>query len=290
MAFFEKMAMRYLFKYLEPHLELFSDLREDLKKSGLGKTLEEYLSSSLLTCLILFIVEVPVFTLIFSLLNLGVLFSIFMALTTSLLICTFFFILFVNYPKFIIRDRAKSIERTLPFAGIYLSTIASSRLPPHKIFEIFSQFEEYGEVNKEVKRIVRDMKMFGLSIYDSLEKAIDRTPSKELRDLFWSILSTLKAGGDLAAYLREQSKAFLENYRRKLREFARSLSIYLEIYLTALVLGTIFFIILTSLMSGFTGIVAQNLVFIQFFLIFFFVPLISVAFIILIKAASPGGE
>jgi len=290
MAFFEKMAMRYLFKYLEPHLELFSDLREDLKKSGLGKTLEEYLSSSLLTCLILFIVEVPVFTLIFSLLNLGALFSIFMALTTSLLICTFFFILFVNYPKFIIRDRAKSIERTLPFAGIYLSTIASSRLPPHKIFEIFSQFEEYGEVNKEVKRIVRDMKMFGLSIYDSLEKAIDRTPSKELRDLFWSILSTLKAGGDLAAYLREQSKAFLENYRRKLREFARSLSIYLEIYLTALVLGTIFFIILTSLMSGFTGIVAQNLVFIQFFLIFFFVPLISVAFIILIKAASPGGE
>jgi archaellum biogenesis protein FlaJ (TadC family) len=132
--------------------------------------------------------------------------------------------------------------------------------------------------------------MFGLNVYDSLEKAIDRTPSKDLRDLFWTILSTLKAGGDLHAYLNEKSKSFLADYRRRLDEFSHSLSIYLEIYLTALVLGTIFFIILTSVMSGFTGMVAENIIFVQFFLIFLFVPLISVAFIILIKSASPGGE
>jgi len=287
---FERFAMRYLIKYIEPHLILFEDLRKDLKMSGLSKTLEEYLSMAILTCVILFVIELPLFSIIFSMLNLGFLFSFFMAITTSILICTFFFVLFVNYPKFIIRDKARDVERTLPFAGIYLSTIASSRLPPHKIFEIFSKFKEYGEVTKEARRIVADMEMFGLNIYDSLERAVDRTPSRELRDLFWSILSTLKSGGDLTIYLGEESKTFLNNYRRKLNEFARSLSIYLEIYLTALVLGTIFFIILTSVMSGFTGIVAQNMVFIQFFLIFFFIPLISTAFIILIKSSSPGGE
>jgi len=287
---FEKMAMRYLDKYIEPHLEFFTELKKDLKQSGMGKTLEEYLSTSILICIFLFIFELPLFSLIFSLMNLGFLFSFFMAITTSILICAFFFVLFINYPKFIIRDKARSIERTLPFAGIYLSTIASSQLPPHKIFEIFSKFKEYGEVTKEARRIVADMKMFGLNIYDSLEKSVDRTPSKELRDLLWSTLSTLKAGGDLSVYLNEQSKSFLDEYKRKLVEFAHSLSIYLEIYLTALVLGTIFFIILTSVMSGFTGIVAENVIFIQFFLIFMFIPLISVAFIILVKAASPGGE
>jgi len=269
---------------------LFEDLKKDLKMSGMKKTLEEYLSMAIMTCIVLFIIELPLFSVIFSMLNLGFLFSFFMAITTSILICTFFFVLFVNYPKFIVRDKARSVERTLPFAGIYLSTIASSRLPPHKIFEIFSKFKEYGEVTKEARRIVADMEMFGLNIYDSLERAVDRTPSRELRDLFWSILSTLRAGGDLQTYLTEESKTFLNNYRRKLNEFAQSLAIYLEIYLTALVLGTIFFIILTSVMSGFTGIVAQDMIFIQFFLIFFFVPLISVAFIILIKASSPGGE
>ena len=287
---FERFAMRHLIKYIEPHLILFEDLRKDLKMSGMKKTLEEYLSMAVMTCVILFIIELPLFSIIFSMLNLGFLFSFFMAITTSILICTFFFVLFVNYPKFIIRDKARDVEKTLPFAGIYLSTIASSRLPPHKIFEIFSKFKEYGEVTNEARRIVADMQMFGLNIYDSLERAIDRTPSRELRDLFWAILSTLKAGGELQTYLAEESKTFLNNYRRKLNEFAHSLAIYLEIYLTALVLGTIFFIILTSVMSGFTGIVAQDMVFIQFFLIFFFIPLISTAFIILIKASSPGGE
>ena len=290
MSFFEKIAMRYLDKYIEPNLEVFSDLKKDLKKSGMRKTLEEYLATSLLMCIILFVIELPIFSLIFSLLNFGFLFSFFMAITTSVLVCSFFFLMFVNYPKFLIRDKARSIDRTLPFAGIYLSTIASSRLPPHKIFEIFSKFKEYGEVSYEAKRIVADMKVFGLNIYDSLEKAIDRTPSKELKDLFLTILSTLKAGGDLHVYLSEKSKSFLSDYRRRLDEFSQSLSIYLEIFLTALVLGTIFFIILTSVMSGFTGMVAENIIFVQFFLIFLFVPLISVAFIILIKSSSPGGE
>jgi len=290
MSSYERIAMRYLDKYIEPHLEIFSDLKKDLKKSGMKKTLEEYISTAMLTCIILFMVELPIFSLIFSLLNLGALFSFFMSITTSVLICAFFFLMFINYPKFLIRDKAREIDRTLPFAGIYLSTIASSRLPPHKIFEIFSKFKEYGEISYEVRRIVADMKMFGLNIYDSLEKAVERTPSKELRDLFWTILSTLKAGGDLSSYLHEKSISFLTDYRRRLDEFSRTLSIYLEIYLTALILGTIFFIILTSVMSGFTGMAAGNIVFVQFFLIFFFVPLISVAFIILIKSATPGGE
>ncbi|MCD6226201.1 MAG: type II secretion system F family protein [Candidatus Aenigmarchaeota archaeon] len=286
---YNKIAMRYLGKYIEPYLGYFSDLKNDLKKSGMRTTLLEYLSSSILTCIILFVLELPLFAFIFSIIGLGALFSLFMAVVVAIGICVVFFLAFINYPKFIIHDKAKSIENTLPFAGIYLSTIASSQLPPHKIFEIFSKFKEHGEISKEAERIVTDMKAFGLNIYESLEKAVNRTPSKELKELFWSMLSTLKSGGNLDAYLTEKSKTFLDNYRRKLTEFSHSLSIYLEIYLTALVLGAIFFTILTSLMSGFGG-VGINVVFIQFFLIFLFIPLISAAFIILIKMSSPGAE
>ncbi len=290
MSFYERMALRYLDSYLEPHLSLFTDLKKDLKRSGMKKALIEYLATAILTCVMLFVIELPILAFIFSLLGLSFLFSLFMATTSSILISSLFFILFINYPKFVIKDKERSIEKSLPFAGIYLSTIASSHLPPHQIFEIFSRFEEYGELTKEAKRIVADMQMFGLNVYDSLAKAVDRTPSKQLRDLFWTIISTLKAGGDLSTYLFEKSKSFLDDYRRKLNEFAHSLSIYLEVYLTALVLGSIFFIILTSVMSGFGGGAASNIIYVQFFLIFFFIPLISAAFIILIKAASPGGE
>ena len=289
MTFYNRIAMRYLGKYIEPHLKYFDGLKIDLKKSRMKTTLIEYLSTSLLTCIILFAIELPMFSLIFSIIGLGALFSLFMATIVALGVCAVFFLAFVNYPKFIIRDKSKSIGNTLPFAGIYLTTIASSKLPPHKIFEIFSKFKEHGEISKEAQRIVNDMKAFGLTIHESLQKAVERTPSPEFKELLWSIFSTLKSGGDLDKFLEEKSKTFLDEYRRRLTEFSHSLTIYLEIYLTALVLGAIFFTILTSIMSGFGG-VSTSTVSIQFFLIFIFIPMISAAFIVLIKASSPGAE
>lgn len=178
----------------------------------------------------------------------------------------------------------------MPFASIYLSTVASSGLPTHKVFEIFSEFKEHEEISEEVKRIVTDMKAFGLNIYEALNRAIDRTPSIELRELFWSIISILKSGGDLSVFLRERSTTYLNNYRRKLNEFAKSLAIYLEIYLTLLILGAVFFTILTSIMTGLGGTPVSGIVLIQFFIIVVFIPAVTAGFIILIKSASPGGE
>jgi len=290
MSFYNRISYRLLSKYIEPHLKLFGDLKNDLKKSGIKFSIEEYLSLSFFICAILFMIELPIFSFILSLVGLGFLFSIFMSITISVSVSIIFFLIFLSYPKFIIKDKEKQIGKELPFAGIYLSTIASSGLPPHKIFEIFSRFNEYKEVSKETRRIVADMKAFGLDIYSSLERSISRTSSRDLKDLFWAMLSTMKSGGDLSVYLLEKSKTFLNNYRRRLKEFAQNLTIYLEIYLTALILGAIFFTILTSVMSGLGGGGTENIIFIQFFLIFIFIPLISASFIVLIKSMSPGGE
>lgn len=69
------------------------------------------------------------------------------------------------------------------------------------------------------------------------------------------------------------------------------MTIYIEIYLTTIVIGAIFFTILTSIMSGMSqsGSTSGTIV-IQFFLIFFFMPLISALFILLIKTATPTEE
>ncbi|MEM5799424.1 MAG: type II secretion system F family protein [Candidatus Aenigmatarchaeota archaeon] len=286
---YSKIAIRMFGSIANTFSPYFSDLKDDLKKSDMKITLLEYLSITFLTCTVVFVLELPLLSYIFSLLRLGPLFSLFFSLTISIVICLFLFFFFLNYPKFVIKDKVKSIEKNLPFAAIYLSTISSSGVPPNKIFELFSKLEEHGEISKETKRIVLDMKAFGLNIYEALSKSIERVPSIELRDLFWSITSILKSGGDLSIFLRERSTSYLNNYRRKLSEFARNLAIYLEIYLTILVLGAIFFTILTSIMMGLGGNIS-NVVFIQFFVVFIFIPLTSAAFIILIKASSPGGE
>lgn len=286
---YSKLALRIFGSLAHALSPFFSDLRDDLKRADMSITLLEYLSTTFLTCTIVFVLELPLLALIFSLLRLGPLFSLFLATTVAFIFCILLFLFFLNYPKFIIRDKVKSVERSLPFATIFLATICSSGMPPDKVFEIFSRFEEHGEISKEAKRIVLDMKAFGLNIYEALSRSIERVPSIELRDLLWSISSILRSGGDLATFLRERSIFYLNNYRRKLAEFARNLAIYLEIYLTILILGSIFFTILTSIMMGLGGNIS-GVVFIQFFVVFIFIPLTSLGFIILIKASSPGEE
>jgi flagellar protein FlaJ len=286
---YSKFAMKIFGGLVHRLSPYFSDLKDDIKRAGMGTTLLEYLSTTLFTCTIVFVLELPMLAFIFSLLRLGPLFSLFLATTSSFVFCIALFLFFLNYPKFIIRDRVKSVERSLPFATIYLATISSSGIPPNKIFELFSKFDEHGEISKEAKRIVIDMKAFGLNIYEALARSIERVPSIELRDLFWSISSILSSGGDLATFLRERSISYLNNYRRKLNEFSKNLAIYLEIYLTILILGSIFFTILTSIMMGLGGNLS-GVTFIQFFIVFVFIPLTSLGFIVLIKASSPGEE
>ena len=289
MGFYMQLSMKFFGKLVEPYVDYFSDLKNELKQAKLGMSVEEYLSIALMTSFLVFVIELPLIALILALLRLGFLFSFITAITVSIAFPIIFFLAFINYPKFVIRDRIKNIEISFPFATTYLSTIASSNLPPHRIFKIFSKFEEYGEVTKEAKNIVADVELFGMDVNTAIEKAADRTPSKNLKEVLWGMLSTIKSGGDLGEYLRNKTKALLDEYRRKLYEFSHSLTVYMEVYLTALVIGAIFFIILTSVMSGMAG-GSVNLVFLQFIIVFFIIPLISIAFIVVVKTISPGGE
>jgi flagellar protein FlaJ len=195
----------------------------------------------------------------------------------------------LNYPKATIKSKAKKIDNELPFATLYLSTIIGSRLPLHRAFEIFARFGGYTEIVKEVKLINSDIRSFGLDIHTALERAVERSPSKNFSELLWGILSTSRSGGNIVIYLKEKSKDFMEEYRRKLHQFTRSLALFVEIYLTAIILGSVFFTILTAIISGIGG-ATGNIFILQFFLIFIFIPLVSVLFIFLVKTAMPGGE
>ena len=161
----------------------------------------------------------------------------------------------------------------------------------HKIFDIFSKFGKYGELTDEIKSIQNDIDVFGLDVNTALERAVERSPSKMFKEMIWGMLSTMRSGGDLSIYLKETAVNMVNEYKRKLYEFSHQLTIYIEVYLTTIVLGAIFFTILTSIMSGIveTGS-ATDIVVLQFFLIFIFMPLVSILFILMIKSITPGAE
>lgn len=289
MGFYTKVAMRLFSQPSETASLYFTDVKLNLKKARIKTSLQEYLSMAMLTSFLIFLLELPLLSFILAIFLKSFLFSFITSFTLSVFLTVIFFLIFINYPRVIIKEKSKNLDSSLPFASLYLSTIAGSKLPLYKTFEIFSKFSKYGEITEEVTAVRNDIEVFGLDVNTALERAIERTPSKNFKELLWGILSVNRAGGDLAVYLKEKANTFINEYRRKLYEFSHQLTVLIEIYLTAVVIGTIFFTILTSIMSGIAG-TSGNIIILQFLLIFIFLPLISIAFIILIKSSTPGGE
>lgn len=289
MSSYSRLAFRMFSEVSEGVIPYFTDIKIDLKKAGIRESLQEYLSTAMLTCLVIFLVELPVLSFIFGFVFQSFLFSFITSVTVALFLTVAFFFLFLNYPKTIIREKAKKLDRSLPFASLYLSTVAGSKLPLNKTFEIFVRFGAYKEIVREISLINEDMRLFGLDINTALERAVDRVPSEKFQELLWGILSTIRAGGDLSIYLKSKSKNLMEEHRRKLYEFSRTLAIYIEVYLIAIVLGSVFFTILTGIVSGIMG-GAGNILMLQFILIFVLIPLVSTMFIFLVKTSAPVGE
>jgi flagellar protein FlaJ len=291
MGFYTKISFRMFSQFSEKVSYYFSDLKLNLKRARIKISLQEYVSIAIMTCFIIFLITFPILSFFFGFVFQTFLFSFMSSFSISLVLTIGCFLFFVNYPKFIIKEKAKHIDNALPFAALYLSTIASSKLPIHKIFEIFSKFSKYGELTEEVRFIQNDIDVFGLDVNTALEKAVERSPSKMFKEMVWGMLSTIRSGGDLGIYLKETAVNMVGEYRRKLYEFAHQLTIYIEVYLTAIVLGTIFFTILTSIMSGISESTnAADIVVLQFILIFAFMPMVSAIFILMIKSITPGGE
>lgn len=291
MGFYTKISFRMFSQFSDRVAFYFDGLKSDLKQARIKLSLQEYISISIMTCFIVFLSSFPALSFVFGFVFQNFLFSFVTSFTLSILVTVGCFLLMMNYPKILIRERAKKIDNELPFAALYLSTVASAKLPVHKIFEIFAKFSKYGELTEEIQFIQNDIDVFGLDVNTALEKAVERSPSKMLKEMLWGMLSTMRTGSDLSVYLKETAVGMVGDYKRKLYEFAHQLTIYIEVYLTSIVLGTIFFTILTSIMSGISSTAnTSDTVVLQFILIFAFMPLISILFILMVKSITPGGE
>lgn len=285
----QELSFRLFKEYVDPIVSFVPELKTELKQASIPYTVQEYISMSLMVGIIVFGVSTPVLAFAFSFLFVDFLFGFLLAMLASAGVTAASFFFMLQKPKLTISEKAKELDDSLPFATMYLSTISGTKLPLFKTFEIFTKFTKYGEIVNQIRNINEDTKVFGLDISTALERAIERSPSKNFREMLYGLLSTIKSGADLNVYLKQKSSSFMAEYRRRLFEFSHSLTVYVEIYLTSIVLGAIFFTVLTAIISGISG-TGGNIILLQFFLIFVFMPLISIMFIYLIRSATPGGE
>jgi flagellar protein FlaJ len=262
----------------------FIDVKDNLHKANLNYTLEEYLSIMLLSVSIAFFLETLLLAFFFGLF-LGPLVAVILAFTLAASMSAGMFFFFYSYPGTLVKHRRSQIKKVLPFAISYLATIASSRISPFLMFKTLGRFKEYGFLSKEAESIVKDVEVFGMNVSTAIKKEARRTPSKEFSDLLWGINGIITSGGDLAQYLHSKSESYMIDYRRRIRKYSQDLSLYVEIYLTLIITGSIFFLVLTAVISTISG--GTEVILIQSFIVFLLLPLLSAGFIVIIKSVSP---
>lgn len=288
-----KKSVGYFSEIAKSHLSSFEDLRGDLSKANIRLSLTEYLSIASMTTTAAFALIFPLLLLItylipsFSLI-MGILFSFTMSIFFCMVVAFFFYI----YPSMRVRSRAKKIDHSLPFATTYLATVAGSNAPPSMMFKVLSDFKEYEEIAKEAERIRKDVELLGMTILEAVGKAAKQSPSEKFKELLWGMSTTIRTGGDLPAFLHNKAEAYMRDYRRELNQYSKTLSTFLEIYLTLIIVSSIFFIIITTIISAFgvSEAMGSLMAVSQFSVIFIFLPVISLGFIYLLKKISPRND
>lgn len=286
----DEIAFKYLGNSVKPYLKNFSGVKSQLIKSDIRISLHEYVCRMVFYSVLAFIFSLPFLSLVFGLM-LGfarissVALAFTLAISISLILTTAVFAGMYYYPSMKVSDRKKRIDNALPFGTIYMSSVASSGAPPANIFKIISNFGEFGELSDECAKIYNDTEIFGMDIKTAIQKAAERAPSEGFKDLLWGMLTIITTGGNLANYLREKSKAYMSDYRRRLNEYSQQLSLFIEMYITLIIVGSIFFLILSAVMAAIST--SPMIISVQFFVIFVFLPLVSIGFVIFMKGMSP---
>lgn len=285
----KELSVKILGNFVQSYLiSYFKDLDKKLKKAELSYTPLEYVSTTLVTVLAVFFAQTILFTLIFTLLTGKLLTGVIVGFSGGLISSIAIFMFSYMYPIFHIGDVKKNIDGMLPFSTLYLTTMAGSGTPPITMFRTLARFGDYGEVAKESQRITQETDILGLNVLDAIKNAAERTPSEQFSDLLWGIRTVIMSGGDLKTYLREKSALSMNEYRRHLKEYADQLSMLVEIYITIIMIGVVFFLILSTIMGAMSGGGLQNIIVgVQLILVFILIPVASLGLLVLLKGISP---
>jgi len=254
----KKLAINLFGKLADKYSENFVNVKDSLITSDIKILFRTYLCLLFATTAMTFIATF-ILTLFFVLLiRLDFLFSILGLVIMPMFFSSVVFMIIYIYPVSVSENRKKDIEANLPFAMTHMSAVAESGAPPLTIFKILAQFKEYGEISKEAEKITRNVEIFGLDELSALRDRASKCPSPSFRDIMQGMLSTIQTGGNIRAYLKEESSKAMFDYAMRREKYNQILSTYADLYTALLIAAPMMFIVVVSTLSvlggGFMGL------------------------------------
>ncbi|KYC46023.1 MAG: flagellar assembly protein J [Candidatus Methanofastidiosum methylothiophilum] len=294
-----KMAHKRFGFLVDKRLKNFEELHVPLRKGDIPLNLGAYVSAMILTTiivgmisLVISIITVPLFLgdfvneIISPGRSVDITFDLVLIIIISLLAASSTFLIFWIYPSFKASERSRKINLGLTNAVNTMATIAGTGVPPAVIFWSLVEFRRYGEVSRESEKILNDIENFGLDLVQALQRAANRSPSPLFSELLWKMIATIRTGGNLKEYLYIEGNRLMEVERMKTEAAIETIGLIAEAYVTALVVGPVFIIIMTTIM-GIMGTPMSQVNLINNIVVYFGLPVGYAVFIIAVDQVAP---
>ncbi len=266
------------------NLPVFEEFREIYDESGLSIFYEDYTKLITFSTLGVFIVSALLSWFIHTSvlraqgprLILGVAIS-------SLLLTALALFGLLYYPVYHKNQMANKIDNTLIYMVSYMTVLASSGISFERIMEHVAEVEAKGPLKRLASKFITDVRLLGFPMSRALKDMAGRSPSKSLTQLLDGIDNISQTSGDLKSLLDFNYRRLLQVKRQQLLKMLNTLTYIGEIYVTLMVVAPILFIVMLTILSilsggGSTGgsVTQLNL------LVFFGLPFIAAAFLILL--------
>ena len=264
--------------------EEFSIVRDNLAKADIRITYRTYTSIVIFMSLLSFVFGVVISLAALSIIEIPLFLKIIYVFFVSVIFSLITFITLVFYPMQRASARKAEIENNLPFLLTHMGAVTESGIPPYVIFRLISQFAEYGEASKEIKKIVRNIDRFGIDPLTAVKNVAEKTPSDELKQVLLGFVTTTEAGGNLRTYLKIAGDQAVFNWRMKREKFLQQLTTYAEFYTGILIAAPLLIIALFAVMNIIQPTMAGYSIFdLMRLSIYILVPVLNIVFLLFLR-------
>jgi flagellar protein FlaJ len=301
----ERLAFRLLGAYAGKKRDRYSELRNALLTARMKVPFEVYLSTAYFVSIITGIVSAVVLGFFTWILNIPGLIHyqgaapefMFTLSQYSLIIGTILaviisfavigggtFVIFLLYPSFVGGNRKRNIDANLPYAINYITAMSTAGIPPAEVFRQLGSSAIYGEAATEARFVAMEIDLYGKDLTDALRLVSSTTPSYRMKEFLQGAMGCISSGSDLTDYFRTKADQYTLENRQTQKLFLETLGLIAESYVTAMVAGPLFLIILQSIMSILSK---QSQPIFLYIIIYLIIPFGSIGFVILISSMTP---
>lgn len=287
MVGFKGFATSLFGSLVDKYKDMFIFVKESLLKADIKIPFRAYMSMVFLTGVIAYFGSLITLIIALQIIEVPLLMMIVYCIFVPIMVAVACVSILTFYPYQKMLSRRKNIETNLPFVLTHMGAIAESGIPPYVIFRLISEFEEYGEISKEMKKIVRNIDAFGVDPLTAVRQAAERTPSDSFKQILLGFVITTESGGNVKAFLKNAGQQALFEWRIRREKFLQQLSAYAEFYTGILIAAPLFIIALFAVMNMIQPTIAGfSILDLMKLSIYIIVPVLNAGFILFLRGVE----